>query len=161
MGESQTSQRRIEAVEKQKQALEYRKMGYTYDQIAEAVGFSSASGAHFAVKSALRRTVQEPADAVRKLELERLDAMFVQPYQRAVQGDLAAISTCLTLMQRRATLQGIDIVKVEHSGADGSPLVPPAILSLGIGFDDGGPGSAPRAEPPPGSEADPGAAGAP
>src|SRR5476651_2439501 len=49
-GESATSPRRIAAVEvKQAQALEYRKMAYSYAQIAEALGYAGPQGAQAAV----------------------------------------------------------------------------------------------------------------
>lgn len=123
-GESMTSPRRIKAVEeKQLQALEYRKMGYTYAQIAEAIGMNSAQAAHYAIMSALTRIIREPAEDVLKLDLERLDALFSKPYQNALQGDLMALNVCLGIMARRAKLLGLDApVKRELSGHGGGAI---------------------------------------
>lgn len=108
-GESRTSPRRIKAIEeKQHAALKYRRMGYTYSQIAEAVGYSGRQGAFEAIQSALARVIREPAEDVSSLDLERLDAMFVNPYLSALNGDLAAMSACLIIMARRAKLLGLD-----------------------------------------------------
>jgi hypothetical protein len=123
-GESATSPRRIKAVEeKQLAALEYRKMGYTYAQIAESLGYATAQGAYCAIQSALTRIIREPAEEVLKIELERLDAMFVKPYQAATNGDLMAIGTCLNIMARKAKFLGIDApARSEISGPNGAPV---------------------------------------
>lgn len=108
-GESSTSPRRIAALtEKHLRALEYRRMGYTYAQMAEQLGYSSAQGAHKAVTSVLKRVIREPAQDVILLELERVDALFVRPYQDALAGDLMALSACLALMARKRRLLGLD-----------------------------------------------------
>ncbi len=123
-GESATSARRIAAVEvKQLQALEYRKMGYTYAQIAEALQYKTAQGAYLAIRSALTRIIREPAEEVLQIEIERLDSMFSKPYQAACSGDLMAINSCLAIMARKAKLLGLDApVKQEVSGPAGGPI---------------------------------------
>ncbi|WP_211440934.1 hypothetical protein [Collimonas humicola] len=125
-GESATSPRRIKAVEeKQLQALEYRKMAYTYAQIAEVLGYATPQGAYLAIQSALTRIIREPAEDVLKLELERLDAMFSKPYQAATNGDLLAVGACLNIMARKAKLLGLDApAKVDATvgNKDGQPF---------------------------------------
>lgn len=116
-GESKHSVRRIEAVEKQAEALEYRKMGYSYAQIGEQLEVTP-QGAAYMIESALKRTLQEPADVVRQLELGRLDAMFAPVYSQATQGNLMALAGCLNIMSRRAKLIGLDAatkVDTKHS----------------------------------------------
>jgi hypothetical protein len=132
-GESVHSVRRIAAIERQVKALEYRKMGLNYAQIATKLEMASHQVAWNTVNSALRRMLQEPADSVRRIELERLDAMFVVPYGNALRGDMQAIDTCLKLMQRRAKLLGIDAPeKKELTGADGAPLdLTPTVIIIG------------------------------
>jgi hypothetical protein len=121
-GESATSPRRIKAVEeKQAQALEYRKMGYSYAQIAQALGYAGPQGAQAAVESALARIIREPAEAVLKLELERLDGMFSKPYQNAIAGDLVAVNSCLAIMARKARLLGLDApARVDSTVSNGA-----------------------------------------
>jgi hypothetical protein len=125
-GESATSPRRIKAVEeKQLQALEYRKMAYSYAQIAEVLGYKSAQSAYCAIQSALTRIIREPAEEVLQLELERLDGMFSKPYQAAQAGDLMAIGACLNIMARKAKYLGLDVaVKVDStvSNKNGQPF---------------------------------------
>lgn len=128
-GESSTSQRRLEAAERQRQALEYRKMGATYEQIAQAVGFRSPQAAFAAIKAALTKMLREPTEKVRELELARLDQMMMVPYQRAVAGDLNAIATVLALMNRRAALLGVDLGRASGPPGPGADT-PPAVTAL-------------------------------
>lgn len=119
-----TSPQMIAIRERQQQALELRKQGYSYVDIAAAVGYKSQQAAWEAVAAAMRRITDEPARAVIRLELERLDRMFAAAYVKACSGDLFAQAACLNIMQRRAKMQGLDVPdKTELTGKDGSPLM--------------------------------------
>lgn len=80
-------QQRVEAHDKQLRALELRKAGASYETIAKQLGYRGRNGAFNAVNSALRHTLQEPADEIRVLELARLDAMQIGLFSRAKRGD--------------------------------------------------------------------------
>lgn len=113
-GESEASVRRANAAERQRQALELRKAGAGYQQIADKLGFASPSGAHKAVLSAIRKTLQEPADDVRKLEVERLDKYLLALAPQIANGNQGAIDRALRIQERRARLLGLDApAKVE------------------------------------------------
>lgn len=94
--------------EKVRKAIELRKAGATYDKIAEALGYENRSGAYKIVVGALRDLVQEPAQELRTLELERLDAMTLAIWARAQKGELAAVDRLLKIGERRAKLLGLD-----------------------------------------------------
>jgi hypothetical protein len=130
-GESLHSPRRLEAVEQQEKALRYRKMGLTYGEIAERLGMRSSQTAWSAVESALKRTLQEPADDLRKLELGRLDAMFVPVYVQACRGDLAALNAALNIMARRARLLGLDAPLKTENRTDLNPNSATGIMVVG------------------------------
>jgi len=105
------------------QALELRKAAATYQQIADQLGYRSASGAFNAVKAALKATLREPADELRELELARLDAMLLPLWRRVQSGDEKAVDRVLRIMERRARLLGLDAPRrQELSGPDGKPL---------------------------------------
>lgn len=122
---------RIASVAKQAEALEYRKLGLSYAQIGLKLGMS-AQGAWNAVDSALKRTLDEAdAGGVRKLELARLDALWLGFYAVAQKGDVQALGGCMNIMNRRARLLGLDAPeKREVTGADGTPLLPAVPPSL-------------------------------
>lgn len=108
-GEHKASERRIEAAERQRKALELKKMGHTYETIAQNCGFKNRSGAFMAVKRALEEIVREPAEDVLKLELERLDRLMLGVWPQARDGSFPAIDRVLRIMQQRASLLGIDV----------------------------------------------------
>lgn len=64
---------RAETGDRDARACRLRVQGLSYDQIAEALGFSDRSGARRAVQRALAATVREDAQELVALEAERLD----------------------------------------------------------------------------------------
>ena len=117
-----TQQDAVKANDRHIQALELRKAGVSYQRIAEALGFNSPQAAWKAVNSALKKTVQEPADEVRKLEVERLDAAAQAIYPSVKQGQYGAIDRWLKIMERRAKLLGLDAPTKSDITSDGKPL---------------------------------------
>lgn len=98
----------IEEVEKMKAALDMRKRGHTFEHIAAAFGFHDASGASKFVKRALELTIQESADEVRRLELERYDIVLKGLLPKAEDGNERAAEVCIKLFERRAKIEGYD-----------------------------------------------------
>lgn len=110
MPQSKTSGRKALALERELRALELRKAGASYAQIAEVLGISR-SAAHKAVARALDKViaeVRENADRLRALELERLDHLSRELWRQALKGHLGAIDRLLKVMERRAKLLGLD-----------------------------------------------------
>jgi hypothetical protein len=107
-GESSTSVRRLVAAERHLQALELRKVGKSFPEIARELGYGSASAAYDAVMHGLRLTFQEPADEVRRVELERCDKLLAAVWPMALRGDLQAVASVLRVMERRAKYLGLD-----------------------------------------------------
>lgn len=123
--ESTTSQRIIRGRERELKALEMRKAGATFEQIGNALGITP-QGAHRAVKRALRRIIEksdEAAEEIRRLELERLDAMLLALWPQAKRGNLGAVDRILRIMERRAKLLGLDAPKAVDITTDGGPIV--------------------------------------
>lgn len=97
-----------ETIEKERQVLELRRAGVTFDEIATRVGYADRGAAHKAYKRALARTLQQPAAEIRELEADRLDRLLVAVWARALRGDLAAVDRVIRLMERRSRLLGLD-----------------------------------------------------
>lgn len=111
----------ISATEKQRQALELRKAGVSYADIAEIVGYKGQSGAHAAVKAALFKTIKEPADELRQLECERLDVMLKSIWPSVLEGSNEAVDRAIKIIARRAALLGLDApTKVAPTTPDGT-----------------------------------------
>jgi hypothetical protein len=124
--------------EREARAAELRAKGMHYRDIARELGID-VHQAHDDVRNALRAIVQEPAEELRTLELERLDRMYqaaadvlerqhvaVSHGKIVYQGEepliddgpvLQAIDRLLKIQARRAALLGLDAAtKTEVSG---------------------------------------------
>ena len=88
--------------------MELRKAAITFDEIAQRLGCKDGADAYEVVHRALEATVQEPTDELRTLECERLDAMLRALWPAATAGKWLAIDRCLTIMERRARLLGLE-----------------------------------------------------
>ena len=97
-----------ELLAKEQRVVAFRREGFTWDQIAAEVGYSSPSGASDAYYRASARVVQEDIEEIRRLENDRLDYLFHAVWDKALEGDHKAVDTCLKVMARRAKLLGLD-----------------------------------------------------
>ena len=109
--------RRVRAHDRHLQALELRKAGATYQAIADQLGYAQAKGAYKAVTSALKATLKEPAEELRTLEAERLDAALLAIWRRVTKGDDKAIDRLLGIMKRRMELLGFGAAKRQELSA--------------------------------------------
>jgi hypothetical protein len=131
MSESSTSARKVLGKERTAQALELRKAGLTYRQIGERLGFTE-QGAHICVTRALERIGKLAADeveAVRLLEIERLDRMLAAIWGQVLNGNFGAIDRALRIQERRARLQGLDAAAKHDITTDGQPI---SIVRIGV-----------------------------
>ncbi len=102
----QNPQRRLEAHWRTLKALELRLAGKGYQAIADELRYKSPASAFKAVQRALKATLQEPADELRRLELSRLDELFDSLWERRHQAHV--VDRLLSIMERRAKLLGLD-----------------------------------------------------
>jgi hypothetical protein len=87
----------------------------TFRQIGADLGFTEQR-AHAIVTQELARLNArraEAAEAVSRLELERLDALLRAVWDKAVGGDVKAIAAALKIVERRAALLGLGLVRHE------------------------------------------------
>lgn len=108
--------------EKRRQALELRKAGVGYEQIALKVGYSGPGAAYREIHAALREITREPAEELRTLETERLDRMLMGLWEKARAGDLKTVDRVLRIMERRSRLLGLDAPERKDVTSDGQPL---------------------------------------
>lgn len=116
---SKTSSCRVQKAEKMTAALELRKEGHSLQAIADSLQCSKTY-AHKLVSESLRELAkqsEQAAEELRELESTRLDALWEASYERAKEGDMSAINTCIRISERRAKLFGLDgTQKMEYSG---------------------------------------------
>jgi hypothetical protein len=97
-------------VEKINEALDYRRRGYTYEQIAEAME-CVVSTAYTYVKDGLAKIVKEGAEKVRAMMLARLQIMQ-QKLMEQVAEDLAStdqMAMIIKIDEKIAKLYGFDV----------------------------------------------------
>lgn len=105
---------RVKSKDREREALQMRKAGATYDKIGESLGLSR-SGAYDLVRRGLdelNKTCREEAELLRRLEDERLNAVWEVLWPKMLDGDLRAIDRGLRLMERRSRLWGLDVQEV-------------------------------------------------
>jgi hypothetical protein len=117
---------RVKGLDRELRALELRKAGASYTMIAKDLE-CSVEGARKALMRALEwmeETCAELAPAVRRIELERLDAMHLGVWDKARRGDPQAIDRALALMRQRARFTpGLEITPgIEIGGPNGGPI---------------------------------------
>ena len=108
------------ALSRERQALELRMAGKGYQAIGDALGIT-APGAADAVRRAIAKLeaeTAEKAEEVRRLELDRLDAMLEGLWEKAQDGDPQAIDRVLRIQERRAKYLGIDAPAPRASEGD-------------------------------------------
>jgi hypothetical protein len=104
---------RVTAAERAAQALDLRKAGMTFRQIGEHMGVTEGRAHQIVTRELARLNAkrQEAAEAVTRLELERLDSLLAAVWGKAEKGDLAAVDRVLSILARRAKLLGLDAEK--------------------------------------------------
>jgi DNA-binding CsgD family transcriptional regulator len=85
-----TSPRAIRYAERIAEALDYRRQGFSYSEIAKQMR-CSLSTAHGYITDRLAALVTEDRAEVLKLELDRLDQLMASIYAAAAQGDVRLI----------------------------------------------------------------------
>lgn len=118
------------AAEKRKQALDLRRAGWSFEDIAKAVGYANKGSAHRAVKQGIADITRESAQELLELELARLDDMFAGFYEKARDGDLFAVDRALKIIDQRARFLGLYERKPEDPTAD----VKGALLDFAAGL---------------------------
>ena len=113
--------RELSAIEKQLEALEMRKAGLPYQKIADALGYSNHSGARKAVIAAMKKTLREPAEEVRELEIARLDDLINAIWHFRAKPEY--LDRILKIMERRSKLLGLDAPTKLDTHNDGEVVI--------------------------------------
>lgn len=100
---------RAAVTERRTRAVELALAGYSYDEIAEQLGYANRSGAWKAIQGVLDAQLVEGVSQYRRLELARLDALQSAHWTEATaEGSTKAADLILKIMDRRMKLLGLD-----------------------------------------------------
>lgn len=121
-----TSAAKARRLERQAKALELRRMGKGYVEIAGLLGIGK-SQAHRLVTAGLadaRAQVDAEASELKAEEISRLDAMLAGLWPDARKGQQGAVDRVLRIMERRAKLLGLDApIRVAQGGDKDAPPI--------------------------------------
>lgn len=106
------------AAEKRKKALDLRRAGWSFEDIAAEVGYANKGSAHRAVKQGIAAITRESATELIELELSRLDDLLAGLYEHARNGDLFAVDRALKIMDQRAKFLGLYDHKTDDTSAE-------------------------------------------
>lgn len=115
-----TSPRMIVALDRRSAALDMRRRGASFREIASALGLSSPGNAYRLVRdelAELRGQCSESAAELRALEAERLDMLWRALMPAVEAGDVRAVIACVAICKRRCALFGLDRPTPEPTSA--------------------------------------------
>ena len=119
----QTNPSKVDRNRRVRDALELRKAGVPYQAIAERLGWKSSASAYKAVKKALEDQINEPAEELRQMEIERLNHLLMLIWAKIQQGDMRSIEQALRVMERISTLRGMDQAQKMSEAQAGGVLI--------------------------------------
>ena len=123
------SPKKVSEATRREQAVALRIKGYTFEEIAEAVGYADRASAWNAVYHELAKNSADKVLEMRELEGRRLDAITVAlwPYVIMNPPDLDSVGKYLMVSARRARLFGLDVprelVAAAHAAAEASASI--------------------------------------
>lgn len=109
------------AAARRARAIELRAQGWTYEQIADELGYANRGTVCHIVHDALTARQVEAVDDLRFLERERLDALQVALWDKAMNGDTKAAESVLGIVMARIRLLGLN-------GSIGERAVPRTVV---------------------------------
>lgn len=140
---SPTDPKNLDASEKARQALQLRRDGRQWAEIADELGYKDPSGAYRAAKRLLDRTEFEAVEEYRAIEADRLDeahriqadALVQLANSRALDAIPPAVNALVKISDRRSKLLGLDAptrVDVAHSGEDFAATAARLMKEIGL-----------------------------
>lgn len=93
------------AATKRQRALQLRKAGATYDQVAQQVGYSNRGTAYRAVQAALDELPGETIAETMLLDEQRLEQLVMALWPKAIKGEGWAAERIVKVIELRLKLQ--------------------------------------------------------
>ena len=110
-----------EVIQRELRSVKLRQEGLTWAEIAVEVGYKHPGTARDAYMRSLHRVIAEDVDELRQLESDRLDALQVAHWEKALEGDLKSGELVVKIIAARCKLLGLDRKPVTTSSFTGNP----------------------------------------
>ncbi len=120
--------------EKHAMAVELRVRGHTLAEIAAQMGYSSASGAYAAIRTAMERVTVPPCEDLRRITIARLEKVYkplavkveahLSDPEKPITGNvLKGVDRIVSIQLAIARMAGLDLsAKVQQAQGDDDPL---------------------------------------
>ncbi len=115
---------RAVAAVKRAKVVEAVAAGATYQEAAQQAGYATRSGAYKGFWKAVDERQADAVDQHRMLEVQRLDALQLAVWDKAMAGDIKALNAVLRIIEQRSRLLGLD--KPEAAPTGSGSVVDPA-----------------------------------
>lgn len=127
--------KQMAALERQEEVCRLRMLGWSFDEIAQELGYKGRAGAHYAFQAAMKNYEMPNADEFRSMMLSgwlqvwraNLPAASGVPDEvgrPTVQPDRDAVENLHKASGHIESMTGLTIKRLEVTGKDGAPLVP-------------------------------------
>jgi len=144
-GPAKSSAKEILRDEKVLRCLEHRKLGLTWDKVAQLEGYATPSGPYKAVMKYLQENRSDAVDEFRATQdtlLDEMSAVFVgDALNPTAELRYEASDQMLKIMERRAKLHGLDTKNLQLGGPNGEDLTLAVVLARGLELMKGDDGS--------------------
>jgi predicted DNA binding protein len=120
-------------MQREEEAVKLRIAGKTMQEIADALGISKPAVLYRIDKAIARSLAIPEREQLRSIELARLEVMHKAVWEKAAKGNRNAIADVLRIMERRAKLCGLDILRVSVGDADIDDLISGHLARLATG----------------------------
>ena len=112
------------AAARRARAIELRAQGWTYEQIADELGYANRGTVCHIVSDALAAREVEAVEDLRFLERARLDALQVALWDAAMTGDVKAAQGVLAIIMARVRLLGLNGAERDATASPRTVVVP-------------------------------------
>ena len=110
-GPGKTSPAAVERWQRELECVKLRRAGWTWERIADKLGYASAGHAHMQFMSFMKRYPVEDIEAARALEAQRIDELQAAIYEQCIDQDSDkqhwALDRMIKLMDLRHRLLGL------------------------------------------------------
>lgn len=94
--------------EKATKALALKKAGFTFQKIADQLGYASQQNAWYAVQSLLKKSARLDYEEWMGLHIERTEDFLLRLQQQIMKGNPRAIEVAVKVLERQARMVGLD-----------------------------------------------------
>lgn len=119
--------------QKDRQVLDLRAAGATLQEVADRYFSGHKANAHRALTRIMEAHVADGVDTLRTVENHRLDRLQQAHWVNALRGNQGATKVVLSIMERRARLNGLD-TQVESLGMGNVTVVVDPTTALPVGM---------------------------